>query len=60
VCADRAGGPQSAIKDCRAGDTLVVCNYRRLGTRHGTFNATVRRLYGKDVRIRHVGEVVGC
>lgn len=41
-----------AIKDCRHGDVLFICNYDRLGTRQITFNAVVRRLCAKATRIR--------
>lgn len=41
-----------AIKDCRQGDVLLVCNYDRLGVRQETFEATVRRLLVKKTRVR--------
>ena len=40
-----------AIKDCRAGDVLYICNYDRLGARNSTFQSNVRRLYSKGVTI---------
>lgn len=46
-----------AIKDCRDGDTLIVCGLDRLGRRNSTFNAIVRRLYRKGTRIENLGSV---